>query len=70
MSKKMEVNKDKVYYTYKGKTYEIISDDVSALQLLDDFKYCESIRDWVTIRNRIIGGLAWGWLKEVKEYEV
>jgi hypothetical protein len=70
MSKKNKVNKDKVYYTYKGKTYEIISDDVPPLQLLNDFKHCESIRDWVTINNRITGGLMWGWLKEVKEFEV
>jgi hypothetical protein len=67
MSKINKMNKDKVYYTYKGKTYEIISEDVPPLQLLNDFKHCESIRDWVTINNRIIGGLTWGWLKEVKE---
>lgn len=64
-----KVNKDKVYYTYKGKTYEITSTDVSPLQLLRDFQHCQTIGDWVTIENRIIGGTTWGWLKEVVESE-
>jgi hypothetical protein len=61
---------NKVYYTHKGKTYEIISEDVPPLRLLRDFEYCESIGDFITIRNRVIGGTTWGWLKEVEEYEV
>ena len=59
------MSKDKVYYTYKGKKYEIISTDVPPSQLLRDFEYCQSIGDWVTIENRIVGGLKWNWLIEV-----
>ena len=61
-----EMSKEKVYYTYKGKKYEIISTDVPAEQLLSDFKHCESIGDWRTIENRIAGGLMWNWIIEVK----
>ena len=63
-------NMNKVYYTHKGKTYEIISTDVPPRQLLRDFEHCESIGDFITIQNRVIGGTTCGWLKEVEEYEV
>jgi len=56
---------EKVYYTYKGKKYQITSTDVPPSQLLRDFSWCESVGDWVTIENRIIGGITWGWLIEV-----
>lgn len=57
---------EKIYYTYKGKTYEILSDtSLPPLQLLRDFEHCESVGDWVTIENRIKGGLMWGWIKEL-----
>ena len=59
-------------YTYKGKSYEILSsitnrdgDNQRANQLLRDFLHCESIGDWNTLKNRINGGLHNGWLKEV-----
>jgi hypothetical protein len=58
-------------YTYKGKGYEILSqitdkdDKGRANQLLRDFLHCESVGDWVTIKNRIKNGLMWGWLQEV-----
>jgi hypothetical protein len=58
-------------YTYKGKSYEILSDVTDkddkgrANQLLIDFKHCESIGDWNTLKNRINGGLHNGWLREV-----
>jgi hypothetical protein len=60
-------------YTYKGKSYEILSqitdkdDEGRANQLLRDFLHCESVGDWGTIKNRIINGVMWGWLKEVEE---
>jgi len=60
-------------YTYKGKKYEIIRSEVDspsqpnrAEGLLEDFLLCERYGDWMTIRNRISGGLMWGWLKEIE----
>jgi hypothetical protein len=35
-------------------------------QILRDFRHCENVRDYGTIKNRITNGLKWGWLKEVK----
>jgi len=59
-------------YTYKGKSYEILSqqtnrdgDERRAKQLLRDFLHCESVGDWRTISNRITNGLLFGWLKEI-----
>ena len=63
------MSEHKVYYTYRGKRYEIVSDDVPPQQLLRDFKYCESIGDWRTIENRISGGLKWNWIIEVKNFK-
>ena len=58
-------------YTYKGKSYEILSDitnkdgdTLRAEQLLRDFLHCEEVGDWMTLKNRITNGLEWGWLKE------
>ena len=58
-------------FSYKGKTYEIIKeqtdregDEGRGEQLLRDFQYCLEKRDWTTIKNRILGGTTWGWLKE------
>lgn len=57
-------------YTYRGKSYEILREEVEspsqpnrAEGLLIDFKHCESVGDWGTIKNRITNGLMWGWLK-------
>lgn len=57
-----------VTFTFKGKTYEIVSDDSmrTAEDLLRDFEYCVEKCDWKTIENRIINGTTWGWLKEIK----
>lgn len=62
-------NSDKVTYTFKGITYEIIEEPKRANQLLRDFLWCEEVKDWTTIKNRITNGTMWGWLKEVKEDE-
>ena len=35
-------------------------------QTLRDFKYCEKIGDWGTIKNRMTNGIKWGWLIKVK----
>jgi len=58
-------------FSYKGKTYEIIKEETDregdegrGEQLLRDFEYCLEKRDWTTIKNRIINGTTWGWLKE------
>lgn len=51
-------------YTFRGKTYEIIGDRKE--QLLRDFEYCEEIKDYGTISNRIINGLKWNWLRELQ----
>jgi len=57
-----------VTFTFKGKTYEIVSDDSmrTSEDLLRDFEYCLEVRDYQTIKNRITGGLMWGWMKEIK----
>jgi len=34
--------------------------------LLRDFEHCLEVRDYQTIKNRITGGLMWGWIKEIK----
>ena len=34
--------------------------------LLRDFEYCLKVKDYQTIKNRITGGLMWGWMKEIK----
>jgi hypothetical protein len=62
-------NSDRVTYTFKGITYEIIEEPQRANQLLRDFLHCEEKKDWITIKNRITNGTMWGWLKEVKEDE-
>lgn len=56
---------------YRGKTYEIITektdiddDEGRGEQILRDFEYCLEKRDYTTIKNRIINGTTWGWLKE------
>lgn len=58
---------DKVTYTFKGITYEIIEEPQRANQLLVDFLYCEETKDWTTIKNRITNGTMWGWLREVED---
>lgn len=66
----MQLDKpSKVTYTFKGITYEIIEEPQRANQLLRDFLWCEEVKDWTTIKNRITNGTMWGWLKEVKEDE-
>ena len=54
-------------YTHKGIAYEIL--DERAEQILKDFLHCEKKGDWRTIKNRIINGTMWGWLKEVESKE-
>jgi len=57
-----------VTFKFKGKTYEIISDDTqrTSEDLLRDFEHCLKVRDYQTIENRIINGTTWGWMKEIK----
>lgn len=57
----------KYKYTHKGISYEIIDEDKREEHILRDFMYCESIGDWTTIKNRIIGGTIHGWLKKIEE---
>ena len=58
-------------YKYKNKTYQILIIDEwdrckqREKQILRDFKYCEKINDWGTIKNRITNGVKWGWLTEI-----
>ena len=58
-------------YKYKNKTYQILIIDEwdrcrqREKQILRDFKYCEKINDWGTIKNRITNGVKWGWLIEI-----
>ena len=57
-----------VTFTFRGKTYEIVSNDSmrTSEDLLRDFEHCVKVSDWKTIENRIINGTTWGWLKEIK----
>lgn len=57
-----------ITFKFKGKTYEIISDDIerTSEDLLRDFEYCLEVGDYETVKNRITGGLMWGWMKEIK----
>ena len=58
-------------YTYKNIKYQIaITDEWDRCkqreeQILKDFKYCEKINDWSTIKNRMTSGIKWGWLIEI-----
>ena len=61
-------------YIYKGTQYEIVreitdrdGDEGRADQILIDFLHCEKVGDWNTIKNRMNGGLMWGWIRELKE---
>ncbi len=63
-----------VTFKFKSKEYQIVPEEStvfvppfrSAESLLSDFKYCMKVRDYQTIKNRITGGLHWGWIKELK----
>ena len=60
----MGQRKTKFIYEYRQVKYEVIGeDDSTSLRLVNDFKHCESIGDYITIKNRIAGGLKWGWMK-------
>jgi len=64
-----------IKYSFEGKNYKIVITDEwdrneqRAEQILRDFKYCESIFDWGTIKNRIINGTTLGWLIEIEDME-
>jgi hypothetical protein len=58
------MGKHKFIYEFRQVKYEVIGvDDNDSLRLVNDFKYCESIGDYQTIKNRITGGVKWGWMK-------
>ena len=60
----MKRGQHKFIYEYRQVKYEVIGeDDDMSLRLVNDFKHCESVGDYTTIKNRIAGGLKWGWLK-------
>jgi len=65
-----------IQYSFEGKNYKIVITDEwdrneqRAEQILRDFKYCESIFDWGTIKNRIKNGTHLGWLIEIGENEI
>jgi len=67
----MMMSDNKYIYKYKGKSYEIMCNDEGEWseqrkeQILNDFKHCEKIGEWITINNRMTNGIKWGWLKEV-----
>ena len=64
-----------IKYSFEGKHYKIVITDEwdmneqRAQQVYDDFKYCESIFDWGTIKNRTINGTHLGWLIEIEDME-
>ena len=63
-----------VTFKFKGKEYKIVPEECevtcppyrAAADLLADFEHCMKVQDYQTIKNRITGGLHWGWLKELK----
>jgi len=63
-----------VTFRFKNKEYQIVSEESKVgvpphrpnKDLLRDFEHCLKVRDYQTIKNRIIGGLHWGWMKEIK----
>jgi hypothetical protein len=63
-----------VTFKFKGKEYQIVPEESEVLtepvrpaeSLLRDFEYCLKVKDYQTIKNRITGGLMWGWIKEIK----
>jgi hypothetical protein len=61
-----------VTYNYKNKEYQIVIGDEGKYnkqrekQILSDFLFCEKNGDYLTIENRIINGVKWGWLKQRK----
>lgn len=62
----MGQRKPKFIYEYRQVKYEVIGeDDDMSLRLVNDFKHCESVGDFITIKNRIAGGLKWGWVKVI-----
>ena len=64
-----------VKYNFEGKSYEItITDEWDRNeqreeQILRDFKYLESKKEWLTIKNRILNGTTIGWMVCVGEME-
>ena len=64
-----------VKYNFEGKSYEItITDEWDRNeqreeQILIDFKYLESKKEWLTIKNRILNGTTLGWMVCVGDIE-
>ena len=64
-----------VRYNFEGKSYEIIITDEwdrneqREKQILRDFKYLESKKEWLTIKNRILNGTTLGWMVCIGEIE-
>ena len=62
----MSRGKPKFIYKYRKVEYEVVGeDDDMSLRLVNDFKYCARVGDYLTIENRIANGLKWGWLRHV-----
>jgi len=63
-----------VTFKFKGKEYKIVPEECEvtappyrpAEAILSDFEHCLKVGDFQTIKNRITGGLHWGWIKELK----
>lgn len=69
--KNNKMGKNNYTFKFKGKNYEIIPNIDNPREkekeiLLSDFQYCFEIGDYNTIENRIVNGLIYGWVKEVK----
>ena len=64
-----------VKYNFEGKSYEITITDEWDMneqreeQILIDFKYLESKKEWLTIKNRILNGTTLGWMVCVGDIE-
>ena len=56
-------------FIFSGKTYQVISqenDHQPTSWYAEQIQYAIDDKQYDTVKNRIKGGLHWGWLKEIK----
>lgn len=57
-----------VIFTFKGKQYEILPQEdkiQTSKWLLSQFEYAVKTHQFITVENRIINGLKYGWVREI-----
>jgi hypothetical protein len=56
-------------FIFSGKTYQVIpqeNDHQPTSWYTEQIQYAIDNKQYDTVKNRIKGGLHWGWLKEIK----